>query len=248
MIRSITLASLLLSVTLCGCARTVVSDPLITTYPVDDSSSELAYWHSLPSRSAVSNDEGLHGLILLSDTEDTTGSYEARVALAKQRRWLGEGFEEEANLAMQRGTLARAVAVICNVRGGVMMQLVGPTPRYATRELVAMGMIPEGSSENQSITGLEYMSVITQAQDYLNSRTQGAPTPTNPVGPYSTTPNDPAPQTAPSPNAPTGRPDRGNLEPAPRTDPAGTSLPLMRPVPFTPPNPPSTEPTTSPSP
>jgi len=45
-----------------------------------------------------------------------------------------------------------------------------------------------------------------------------------------------------SPSAPTGRPERGNLEPAPRNDPAGTALPLMRPVPPTP------APTTPPSP
>jgi hypothetical protein len=225
MARSSLIISIVALVALSGCARTVVVDPLVTTYPADDVQAELAYWHSLPSRSAVSNDEGLHGLILLADTEDAAGSYEARVALAKERGWLSEGFDEPANLAMQRGSLARSVAVICKIKGGVMMQLTGPNARYATRELVSMGMIPEGSSENQSITGLEFMSVITQAQDYLNAGTPAAPTPATSDATSGATTE------APSASAVPAKPS-----PAPGT-PEPSSLPQMTPIPSAPPVP-----------
>lgn len=150
-----------------GCARTYVPATIETNYPVGDTDKELEFWHSLPSRSAVCNDEGLHGLILLADGDDNTGSYAKRVELAKERGWVGKGFSEAGNLAMQRGTLAQSVAVICKIKGGVLMQLLGPTPRYATRELVYMRMMGDPSTENLSITGLEYMGVISKAQDYL---------------------------------------------------------------------------------
>jgi hypothetical protein len=61
-----------------------------------------------------------------------------------------------------------------------------PGPRYATRELISRGMIPPGSSENQAITGLEYLGVIGRAQDVITMReaqqaakdaAQPAPTP-----------------------------------------------------------------------
>ncbi|MBX9735433.1 MAG: hypothetical protein K2X32_00780 [Phycisphaerales bacterium] len=233
MARSSLIVSIVALVALSGCARTVVVDPLVTTYPADDVQAELAYWHSLPSRSAVSNDEGLHGLILLADTEDAAGSYEARVTLAKERGWLSEGFDEPANLAMQRGSLARSIAVICKIKGGVMMQLTGPNARYATRELVSMGMIPEGSSENQSITGLEFMSVITQAQDYLNAGAPAAPTPASPIAPgASPTPAATGATTeAPGASAVPAKPS-----PAPGT-PEPSSLPQMTPIPSAPPVP-----------
>lgn len=153
-----------------ACARTVVTEPLETNYPPTEAARELAFWHLLPTRSAVSNDEGFHGLLLLADGADEAGSYERRVEVLKSRGWLRAGFDEPANLAMQRGTLAAAVCGIIEVRGGVMMRLLGPTPRYATRELAAMGMIPASSSELQAITGLEYMGVISRAQDFMELR------------------------------------------------------------------------------
>src|ERR1043165_7689889 len=159
---------LLLAAALCaGCQRSYVPATLETNYPPDDADKELEFWHTLPEHSAVCNDEGLHGLILLADGEDKTGSYRARVALAKQRKWLSESFDEPGNMAIQRGTIARAICLICKIEGGVMMHIFGPIPRYATRELVSMQMMGDPSTSNLAITGLEYVGVISKAQDYL---------------------------------------------------------------------------------
>lgn len=217
--------------TLGGCSRTVVKDPLETNYPVTDDAAELAFWHSLPSRSAVSNDEGLHGLLLLADGVDEAGSYEARVQKAKDRGWLSAGFDEEKDLAMRRGVLARCVVVICKIKGGVMLQALGPTERYSTRELGAMGVIPSGSSENQSITGLEYMSVIAAAQDQLNASERksqreggatGEPTvqPTEPTQPTLPTSNTQPTEPTPAPSAPPAPAKEPATEPA-RMTPVG---------------------------
>ncbi|CAN5752494.1 hypothetical protein BH11PLA1_BH11PLA1_08010 [soil metagenome] len=170
---SATIAACIAFALFAGCARTMIAEPLATDYAADDVGAELLYWHSLPSRSAVSNDEGLHGLILLAAEEDTTGGYAQRLEYARAHNWVAQGFEEPANLAMQRGTLARAVAVIADIKSGVIMRITGPNARYATRELVALGIIPDGSSENQAITGLEFMSVITRTQDYQALRARG---------------------------------------------------------------------------
>ncbi len=150
-----------------GCARTYIPATIDTNYPPQNTDKELEFWHSLPGRSAVCNDEGLHGLILLADGDDSTGGYLKRVELAKQRGWVSADFNEAGNLAMQRGTLAQAIVVICKIKGGVLLQLLGPTPRYATRELVYMRLMGDPSTENLAITGLEYMGVISKAQDYL---------------------------------------------------------------------------------
>ena len=151
-----------------GCARTVIENPLNTNYPAGDLDGDLNYWHTLPTRSAVCNDEGLHGIFLLADGEDTLGSYEARVMEAKKRGYLPEDWAEAANLSMRRGTLARSVCVICKIKGGVMMQVFGPRARFAIRELVYMQIMGDPSTEAQSITGLEFLGVISKAQDYIN--------------------------------------------------------------------------------
>jgi len=149
-----------------GCARTVVKNPLTTDAPPEDVTARLDFWDALTTHGIVSNDEGLHGLFLLAESTDPSASYSDRVARAKERGWLAGNFDEPADLAMQRGTLARAVCRVCGIEGGLIMHAIGPTARYATRELIYMGMMAPGT-EQQSFSGREFIGVVTKAQDYL---------------------------------------------------------------------------------
>jgi hypothetical protein len=49
------------------------------------------------------------------------------------------------------------------------MRLVGPTPRYATRELYFLGIYPPGS-QFQTFTGAEYLGIIGRAEDHLRGQ------------------------------------------------------------------------------
>jgi hypothetical protein len=149
-----------------GCARSVVKEPLLTNTPPDDVTARLDFWDAMSDHGVVSNDEGLHGLFLLADSRDPSASYAERVSRAKERGWLADGFDEAADLSMQRGTAARAVCGLCDIEGGLMMHLLGPTGRYATRELIFMGMMAPGT-EQQSLSGREFIGIITKAQDYM---------------------------------------------------------------------------------
>jgi hypothetical protein len=149
-----------------GCARTTISTRAETGYVRGDLSGEMEFWYALPGRAAVSNDEGLHGLMLLENPEAPARTYEERVGYAKAQGWLPEGWEEPPELAIQRGRIASALVVITKLRGGVMMRLVGPVPRYALREVIYAGLMPP-SSENQTISGDDFIAVISKAQDYM---------------------------------------------------------------------------------
>jgi hypothetical protein len=158
-------AGALVGTALAACGRTMVQSPLDTAYRPGDGEADLRFWHTLPVHSAVSNDEGLHGLFLLADGTDARRDYEGRLVDAKERGWLRQSFNEPADMAMRRATLARALCVVCQVKGGVMMHVVGPAPRYALRELIHLEIMPP-SSEMQVISGLEYLGIISRAQDY----------------------------------------------------------------------------------
>jgi hypothetical protein len=148
-----------------GCARTTVDAPIETSYDRSDIVSSVDFWHELTSRSAVTNNEGLHGLILFADDDDPNETYEQRVEYLTALGWLPEGFDEPGDLAMQRGTLAKALSHALEIEGGVMMGLTGKSPRYATRELVFLGIMPQGT-EQQVLSGYQYVGVISEAQDY----------------------------------------------------------------------------------
>lgn len=191
-----------------ACARTMVLDQLKTDYAAGDTDKELEYWHSLPGRPVVSNNEGLHGLILFTLDSDKTGSYPRRVQLAKDRGWLPMDFDEPGELSMTRGTLARALAIELEIKGGVMMRVLGPIPRYAIRELIYLRIMADPSTENQSITGVEFVGVISKAQDYQMLKSERPPIPEPAGDPQGQPPAQPAPEAAaPSqPDAATGAP------------------------------------------
>jgi hypothetical protein len=149
-----------------SCARTTVTKVLDTNYDGADITQDVTFWHRLPERSAISNDEGIHGLLSFMLGDDPETSYEGRLKLAKEKGILPPDFKEPHNATMTRGTLAYAIARYVGIKGGVMMRLTGSNARYATRELTYLGILPEGSTDNQSISGLDYVGVISKAQDY----------------------------------------------------------------------------------
>jgi hypothetical protein len=49
------------------------------------------------------------------------------------------------------------------------MRLLGPTPRYATRELVYLNLFPP-SSPHQLFSGNDIVSIIGRAEDYQRAQ------------------------------------------------------------------------------
>jgi hypothetical protein len=54
---------------------------------------------------------------------------------------------------------------ILNQRGGLTTSLFGPTPRYATRELMFLNVYPP-STPNQVFSGTEFVGIIGRVEDY----------------------------------------------------------------------------------
>ena len=202
MSRTRSASSLLLTLAAVGaiaaCSRTTITQPLSTNYAPGDVGAALEFQEAMTTRSAVSNDEGLHAVIELALTGDQMTSYEQRVALAKQEGWLDPDFDEPADLAMQRGTLARAICVALHIKGGIIMRTFGPSGRYATRELVDARIFPEGVTSNQTITGLELVGALGRARDYVTIREAAEAARNAPPAPPA---EEPAPPEQPAPPA-----------------------------------------------
>jgi hypothetical protein len=156
----------LISLATAGCVRTVVPVGLETNYDASDPSNDLEFLSQLAGRTAVSNDEGLHALLMFALRSDPCNSYVGRVQFVKQLGWLPASWNEASSLAMQRGAIAPAIASICKIKGGVIMQTFGTNQRYASRELAYLGILTPGS-EQQTMTGREFMSILGKAQDYI---------------------------------------------------------------------------------
>ncbi len=151
-----------------GCARTVAERSVVD----DRRDDPPAFWSDLETRRIVTNNDALHGLMLSVDDRDPHETYEARLRDSVARGWLPTDRTPEtmpANTSARMGDLAMAACKIADIQGGLTMTLFGLSPRYATRELVAMEVIPD-RSEGQAITGLEFIEFASRVQDRLQAK------------------------------------------------------------------------------
>lgn len=167
-------AALLLS----GCRTAQVGEPLTGRLAGNEPQEQMEFWFTLAERPVVSNDEAFHGLLLFLDGTDPAEDYEGRVAELKRRGMLPEKFDGKAEAGVRRGDLAVAILKVLEIRGGVILTLFGPSPRYATRELEYLNIYPQ-SSPNQTFTGGQFMALIGRLEDVERlrniERTQAEP-------------------------------------------------------------------------
>jgi hypothetical protein len=165
-----------------GCQTARVDRPLTAELGASDEDTQLEFWHSLAQQPVTSNDDAFHGLLLFLDGTDPATDYAGRVAALKDRKFLPGGFSQPAEQAVDRGTLAVALSRALEIRGGVVMALTGASPRYATKELVFLGIYPP-SSPNQTFSGTEYLGIIGKAEDYQRVARAGTARPLAAVQP-----------------------------------------------------------------
>jgi hypothetical protein len=157
-----------------GCQAAHVPDSAVGAFPGDDAAAQLDFWHDLAERHFTSNDDAFHGILLYLDNTDPSTSYGQRVATLRARGLLPAHFDEPADLAVERGTIAYAIVKTLHLHGGWVMHVFGPSPRYAVKELVNDDIFPP-SSPQQTFSGSEFVGVIGKLEDYQETASAGSP-------------------------------------------------------------------------
>jgi hypothetical protein len=163
----------MLFVMCCGCQSPRPGNPLPADLAGSGEDAQINYWHAMTEEPIATNDQAFHGLLLYADGTDESADYAARVATLKARKMLPKAFDQPGTAAVRRGTLAVALMRLLNQRGGVTTTLLGPTPRYAVRELMFLNVYPP-STPNQSFTGNEFVGIIGRVEDYQRGNPENA--------------------------------------------------------------------------
>ena len=142
-----------------GCDRQMAQTSVTDRYPRPEQ--ELDHAESLESAAVVTNNDMLHGFIVFANGEDRWTTYAQRVVDARARGWVPDDWREPANESATVGRMASIAARIVDVRGGLSFMLLGPTPRYALRELIYQDVLP-ARTENQSLSGLEFTDFLNR--------------------------------------------------------------------------------------
>ncbi|MDG2094167.1 MAG: hypothetical protein P8J89_02725 [Phycisphaerales bacterium] len=150
-----------------GCTlfdRTTVDNSAVQQFPGNDQ--DFDFWDSLAKQPVVTNDDALHGLLLLSGGKDDCETYECRYEAGITRGWFDGswGGMPPADESARVGWVAVAACQILEIKGGLTMRLFGDSPRYCSRELTFMGLLPS-LSENEALTGLEFTALVDNIED-----------------------------------------------------------------------------------
>jgi hypothetical protein len=156
-----------------GCQTARVKQPLTHELGGNDPNEQLEFWNRLAQQTVTSNDDAFHGLLLYLDGDDPADDYAGRVQALKSRKMLPAGFDQQPEQAIERGTLAVALLKALDIKGGLMLRVLGPTPRYAVRELVFMELYPP-SSPRQTFSGAEFLGIIGKIEDYQRGQEASA--------------------------------------------------------------------------
>ena len=87
-----------------GCERARIKDSAVDQFP--RSAQELDFLDALEKQMVVTNDDALHGLIVFADGADLSSTYEGRVAVARQKQWVGSGWNPPADESAQIGWMS----------------------------------------------------------------------------------------------------------------------------------------------
>ncbi len=157
-----------------GCMSPRAGKPLAKELAGSDADAQMNFWHAMNDQPIASNDEAFHGLLLYADGKDDNADYAARVSSLKSRKMLPAHFDEPAEAGVRRGTLAVAIMRMLHQRGGITTTLLGPTPRYAVRELMFLDVYPP-STPNQSFSGNEFVGIMGRVEDYQRGNPADVP-------------------------------------------------------------------------
>jgi len=136
------------------------------TLPASENSA--AFLDRMSSLDTVTQNDAMRGILML-DGGDKTGTFKQRVDLLIDKKILPAKGSYNASRELSRGQLARMVCSACELSGGLILRLTGPSERYCLRELQYRQMMTQGSASTK-VSGMEFASVLTRAEIYKRTR------------------------------------------------------------------------------
>ena len=132
-----------------------------------------SFFRILSSKPNATFEDACKGFAMLAGvpvTEDF-GEFKSQLAARKiiPAKWAEEKTAEER---LTRGVMAYMVCTSLEIKGGMMMRLLGPSQRYSLRECVYLKLIAR-SAESKLVTGGELLAVLHRVDKYKREHVEG---------------------------------------------------------------------------
>jgi hypothetical protein len=166
--------AVLFAIALAGCStgRTILENSAADVYGAE--SADFEFWDDLVKRRVVTNNDALHGLLLVADGKDPAKTYAQRIAVAQAKGWLVGTRTALINESATAGMIGVATCEILKLKGGLSIQWLGANPRHCLREIIHHELMPHRTA-GQSLSGLEFTDLVNRISHYQRAVKKAAP-------------------------------------------------------------------------
>jgi len=125
-----------------------------------------SFFRILASKPNATFEDGAKCAAMLADIPASGDFTELKARLAAKNiipeKWLEDKAGGER---LTKGVMAYMICTSLHIRGGLMMNLLGPTRRYAFRECIYLKLVARGNAKGL-VTGGELLAVLGRAEKY----------------------------------------------------------------------------------
>ena len=133
--------------------------------------SDAGFLYELSDKKYCTTDDAYRGMLYFVDGVDTSANFQERTARVQMHGLVKADWEHTPEAPITKGKVAYMFARALEFPGGVMYNITNACPRYALRELMYRHIIG-GGSENDKISGAEYVGILGRADDYRQTHGQ----------------------------------------------------------------------------
>lgn len=128
----------------------------------------------ISSQDNVTENDAMRGVLMLINGEDTAKSFAERTRLLAEKNIVSRNWTFSGDRPITRGKLAYIIYQACEMGGGVILAVTGPSQRYCLRELQFQKMMSKSGSFYSNVSGMEFVAVLGRADVF--KRTGKVPT------------------------------------------------------------------------
>ena len=170
----LTVLGVMLLVSLAGCRPIGVKGVrAFTDLPAADKEgvSDAEFLYNLTNKRYCSTDDAYQGILYFVDGQDSSADFKERVARVQMHGLVKKSWKHNPQGPITKGKVAYMFARALEIPGGLMYNITNGCPRYALRELIYQDIIRIGS-EDDKLSGAEYVGILGRADDYRQAAGQ----------------------------------------------------------------------------
>lgn len=137
-----------------------------TKLPADQT--QPAFLDRVAEQGTVTENDATAGVLMVLG-EDASGAFSSRIQRLRELKAVDDSWSFDAARPLTKGRLAYMVYQVCRhqapmgMRGGLILELTGPSQRYCLKELQFRGIMSPGLPYTP-VAGMEFVAVLNRAE------------------------------------------------------------------------------------